>query len=179
MNPPFKINDTELFINIRQVVQRVETDLKELNNTGVLFVPEIYLAFEIGKSMYKNRLTIFGVDDIKWKREENLGNGGPSDIIFEYQKETFVFELKIMSNQGSYERDIWKLQKLKNSDERSYQTYFIGLIDMWENSINDARYNYLEQTTSIQKVDGFHFNVNYPSKIKSLVCFLGVYEVLR
>jgi hypothetical protein len=114
-----------LFEVIKETIIDIDKDLKSINGTGVFFAPELYVAFCIGKEIYKNRNQIFKNDEVKWARETNLGNGGPSDICFKVDDKNVVIELKLRSTTEAYESDIQKLSRLNESDEK----FFCVLVD--------------------------------------------------
>ena len=131
-------NVDNLFSSITNTVKAIDLELKDTNNTGIFFAPELYTAFRIGQDITKNRKHIFGEQDIKWLREQSLENGGISDIVFEASERKIVFEVKIKSTGYSYEADFTKLLKLPSS----YERFFLVLMDSFEDKI-DGRPGYL------------------------------------
>lgn len=169
------INSSKLFEVISSEVRRIDEELREYDK-GVFFVPELHLAFEIGKALYRSREEVFGAAAIEWLREINLGNGGPSDLIFRSGEELVVFEFKIGSTSHAYRKDIEKLQKLSTIDSFKGYTYFVALIDRFPDK-GDSRIDYLES------LNGSHllidsFNVNYKTYKGSIDCILALYEVV-
>jgi hypothetical protein len=66
-----KINQDNLFNSILNTVFKIEHELNDLKPSfGIFLAPELYLAFEVGKEIYKNRNSIFGKEEIKWVREK-------------------------------------------------------------------------------------------------------------
>jgi hypothetical protein len=131
-------NFDKLFNSITNTVKTIDLELKDTNKTGIFFAPELYTAFRIGQDITKNKQHIFGQDDIEWLREQSLGNGGISDIVFEASDRKIVIEVKIKSTGYSYEADFIKLLKLPSS----YERYFLALMDSFEDEI-DGRPGYV------------------------------------
>ncbi len=140
---PIDLNSKLLLQTITKVINHVENELRELNK-GIFFAPELYLAFEVGKALYAERMNVFGKERIEWLRETNLGNGGPSDLIFKIGEEYIVFEFKISSTSYSYEKDIEKLKMLSNLKEFKGHRVFVALIDHFPGK-GDARIEFLEK----------------------------------
>ena len=82
-------------------------------NLGLFHMPELAFAYECGKYIMENAHNIFEPDDIPvWKRELNLGNGGPSDLIFEFKDGyKIVVEFKMRDTIDAYLNDVSKLSK--------------------------------------------------------------------
>ncbi len=177
MNSKLRIDETKLFDSIKSVVLKVEADLYGINETGIFFAPELYLAFEIGKALLKEKEAIFGTNDLEWIRERNLGNGGPSDLIFQSKdrKDFVVFEFKIASTFHEYERDIIKLQKLLSNDEITYHKFFVALIDHFPNKY-DGRIDYLEKS-GLLCLGNKDFEVKHSGYAGNVNCNLVLYEV--
>jgi hypothetical protein len=175
MNSKLKIDNTKLFDSIKSVVLQIETELYEINKSGIFFAPELYLAFEIGKALFREREAIFGTIDLEWIRERNLGNGGPSDLIFECGNEKIVFEFKIASTYNDYERDVIKLQKLLSNDKITYHKFFVALIDHFPNKY-DGRIDYLEKS-GLRCLGNKDIEVKYSGYRGNVNCNLVFYEV--
>lgn len=170
-----KTNQEKLFTCILDTVLRIENDLKSVNSTGIFFAPELYLAFEVGKELYKKRIHIFGDNDIEWVRELNLGNGGPSDLILQSENDTYVFEFKIADKWNSYERDIAKLKALKNSGNKSFYKFFVALVDHFPGK-KDGRLDFLENS-GLTCLGSNSFPTKFSSYKSDINCFLGLYQI--
>lgn len=132
--------DSELYKTIELTIKEIETNLKDSNGTGIYFSPELYVAFCLGKDIAKNRQLIFGNTNIEWQREIDLGNGGPTDIIFKSNEHYTVIELKLRGTYESYKADIEKLKRLKIQSDK----YFCVLLDSFTKE-NDNRLLKLEE----------------------------------
>lgn len=163
-----------LFNSIKETVVNIDKELKEINETGIFFAPELYISFCIGKEIMQNRLTIFNSTNVKWERESNLGNGGPSDIIFKIDHNcTIVIELKIRDKINSYKRDI---EKLKRCEYHGYK-FFCVLADSFKPT-KDNRLIELENfyQRSILKIDHHAFSTWSIYK-KQTFCCLNLYLI--
>lgn len=170
-----KTNQEKLFYSILETTLKIENDLKSINFTGIFFAPELYLAFEVGKDLYKKRIHIFGDNNIKWVRERNLGNGGPSDLILESEKNIYVFEFKIADTWNSYEKDIIKLKDLKYYQDKTIHKFFVALVDHFPGK-GDGRISFLENS-GLACHGSNSFPTNFSSYKNDVNCFLGVYHV--
>lgn len=177
MNSNISIDPTKLFDTIKSVVLQIEAELYEINESGIFFAPELYLAFEIGKSLFKDQTAIFGTKDLKWIRERNLGNGGPSDLIFQSKdgKDVVVFEFKISSTSHGYQRDVIKLQALPKADTINYHKFFVALIDQFPGKF-DGRRDYLKNSSQ-QCLGEEAFEVHYSAYSGKVNCVLALYQV--
>lgn len=101
--------------DIAQVFSRVayEEDqwLLEHCNEGIFFMPELALAYASGKAVIEKKTEIFGQTKVRWIREQNVGAGGPSDLIFDLGDNDvkIVVEFKMRSGVDGYLADIRKL----------------------------------------------------------------------
>jgi len=164
-----------LFQTIKNTVLTIDTELNKTNETGIFFAPELYTAFCIGRDIYNDRLNIFGPQDIKWLREINLGNGGPSDISFKTGDTHVIVELKLRDTGLAYQADIEKLKRLPATDEK----FFCVLVDTIENKY-DGRLDNLQTKFGNEIINiGHHsfptWNNWYSSKVH---CHLNLYKLL-
>lgn len=164
-----------LFQTIKNTVLTIDTELNKTNETGIFFAPELYTAFCIGQDIYNDRLNIFRTQDIKWLREINLGNGGPSDIHFKTGDNHVIVELKLRDTGYAYQADIEKLKRLPATDEK----FFCALVDTIENKY-DGRLDNLKSQYENELINvGHHsfptWNNRYSSKVH---CHLNLYKVL-
>lgn len=53
------MDSKNLFDVIKNSILNIDTELKTVNNKGVFFAPELYIAFSIGRDIYTSRLNIF------------------------------------------------------------------------------------------------------------------------
>ena len=167
--------DTILFETVKSTINEIESNLKESNDTGIYFTPELYVAFCIGKDIAKHRVSIFGTNDIEWQREIDLGNGGPSDIIFRNKEQLTVIELKLRGTYDSYKADIEKLKRLKISSDK----YFCVLLDSFTAN-NDERLLKLEQEfkEQLNKIGHYSFPTWNNWYQRQIYCNLNLYQLV-
>lgn len=149
-----KLNTEELFKTIVMTIEGIEADLKKANATGIYFSPELYVAFCIGKEISRNSQSIFGTNNATWLREVDLGNGGPSDIVFKTNDHLTVLELKLRGTFDAYKADLEKLKRLKMPCDR---IFCVG-VDCFS-ATNDDRITRIEQeyAAEIHKIGHFSF----------------------
>ncbi len=161
MNLKNMINRSYLYDTICRTTERLDKELKELINKGIFFMPELSVAFELGKSIFKNRFHIFGTNDIEWIRELKQGDG-ISDIVFiKDENPILTIELKLVDTMYNYERDIAKLDRL----EKGSIKMFLALIDVFEKNI-------------IENDDPRIIFLNNESKFKNKINQLGFWQYL-
>jgi len=92
----------------------------------------------------KNKREIFGDIIPEWQREEDLGNGGPTDLVFEYEnKERIAIEFKLRDTHDAYIKDLDKLDKL---DSRNIAKIFCALTDTFTSNLpHDERIQVVEK----------------------------------
>lgn len=166
--------ETELFETVKSTINEIENNLHESNKTGVFFSPELYVAFCIGKDIAKRRELIFGTTNIEWQREIDLGNGGPSDIIFKNNENYTVIELKLRGTYDSYKADIEKLKRLKIPSKK----YFCVLLDSFTKN-NDVRLLKLEQEYKdrLTKIGHYSFPTWNNWYQRQIYCNLNLYRI--
>lgn len=163
-----------LFKIIQTTIEQIDEDLKISNGTGIYFSPELYVAFCLGREISKNRKEIFRQDKVEWLREIDLGNGGPSDIVFKSEEHLTVFELKLRGTYDSYKADIEKLKRLKDGIRK----YFCVLLDSFTQQ-NDDRLIKIEKEylTAIKNVGHFAFPTWNNWYQRQIYCNLNLYEI--
>ncbi len=164
-----------LFRLIQNTIEKIDKELKDSNGTGVYFSPELYVAFCIGREISKNRNEIFQQDEIEWIREIDLGNGGPSDIVFKCEELLIVIELKLRGTYNSYKADIEKLRRLKGK----YRKYFCVLLDSFTEQ-NDGRLIKIENeyANGIERVGHYAFPTWNNWYQRQVYCNLNLYEII-
>ena len=168
------MNTLNLFNSIKNTVLKIEKELKQTNNTGIYFAPELYITFCIGKDIKQNQQSVFNTTNVEWSREINLGNGGPTDLIFKIGSKYTVIELKIRDNIHSYKRDIEKLKRLNLNAEK----FFCVLLDSFTPT-NDGRLNELEKEypNTILRVGHHPFQTLDDRYRKQIFCNLNLYLI--
>ena len=104
-----------------------------------------------------------------------MGNGGPSDLIFEISDETVVIEFKIASTWNAYENDILKLQRLKTDDIMNCHKYFVTLIDQFTGK-QDGRIDFLENL-GLSCLGKERIPVQYSAYKGEVTCVICLYQI--
>jgi len=177
-----EINEQILFEIISENVQKLNCELEIVNETGIFFAPELFIAFLLGKEITKNQELIFNNNNIIWDREIDLGNGGPSDIVL-YQlinnerKLGAVFEFKLRDTIDAYKADIEKLLRLERP---GLNKYFCVLLDSFTES-NDDRLVKLEKEykENLKRIGQTSFCTKQNWYKSQVYCVLNLYEVLN
>ncbi len=175
-----RINENELFESIYDFAADLDKELEDINRKGIFFAPELYVAFGMGKQIMKKKESIFTDAQIEWGREEDLKNGGPTDIIFRNIKNTdkellAVVELKLRDNYSAYKADIEKLLRL---NDNSCKKYFCVLLDSFTTE-NDKRLIDLESEYQgkITRICNKSFKTNQDWYKKQVYCVLNLYRI--
>ena len=120
---------------IFEVAKQENSTLSSLVKEGIFYMPELAFVYDCGKAIMTNSKTIFGDNTPTWKREEDLGNGGPTDLIFKFKDgKRIVIEFKLRSTSYAYISDIEKLSNLKDNNTLKI---FCALIDVFKNKLPD------------------------------------------
>ena len=170
------MNSQTLFESIKKTVLEIEAELRNDYGFGIYFAPELYVAFCIGKKIFKQQQEIFGTDKIKWLRETCIGSGGPSDIIFKSDDVDTVIELKLRSDIYHYKADIEKLKMLPLYGNK----FFCVLLDSFSEE-NDGRLKRLEEEYAhqIHSVGHFAFLTWNDWYSEQIFCNLNLYEIKK
>jgi len=170
---------------IKKIVEVAKKENKELmqiadNNLnselGIFHMPELAFAYECGKQIMQNSNNIFGENIPKWCREVDLGNGGPSDLVFQFNDESkIVIEFKMRDTGDAYISDVDKLSKLQ---DRKIVKLFCAVIDtMKKDLLFDGR---VKKINSDPRTETFYldsFNTNqtwYKSEVHALI---GIWKI--
>jgi len=120
---------------IERVAREEDSVLKDIANQGIFYMPELAFAYSCGKAIMIEREYVFGDLSPVWKREEDLGNGGPTDLLFELPSgKCIAIEFKLRAREDSYVRDIEKLLRL---DSEKYVIAFCALVDTFSSKVPD------------------------------------------
>ena len=109
-----------------------------------------------------SRLEIFGTKNVQWLREINLGNGGPSDLVFEFDNKKIVIEFKASHNltSAACHQDIKKLSILEGD---SVIRIFCALFDTFTKNLPDDGRQ--KNVTEIKNINvKCIFNKDFPTK---------------
>lgn len=153
-------------------------ELSVIANQGIFHMPELAFAYQCGKAILKEAHTIFDGLSVTWIREANLGNGGPTDLVFELENgDTLAIEFKLRGTATAYKKDIIKLCKITQPNTSKI---FCALIDVFDSKLpDDGRQSYIEsmlgyRVTSLLK-RSFKTKQNWYQSETS--CVVGVWSV--
>jgi len=167
---------------IVEVAQNENQELMKIANNdlnselGIFHMPELAFAYQCGKQIMKNSNNIFEENIPQWCREFDLGNGGPSDLVFNFANGyKIVIEFKMRDTADAYLSDLTKLSKLQ--DEKIIKL-FCAVIDVFPKNLeNDGRVKKINTDSRTKELIVKLFNTNqtwYKSEIQALV---GIWKV--
>ncbi len=155
-SPPMLIRNKQV-VNISNKISNVilkvakseDSTLSSLVKEGIFHMPELAFSYECGKAIMSESQSIFGSNIPKWVREKDLGNGGPTDLLFEFKDgKRIAIEFKLRDTCHAYIKDIEKLFNLK--DKKTLRL-FCALIDVFENKLpDDGRQSAIERLDKYQ-----------------------------
>lgn len=160
-------------------VAKLENSFLEPLDQGIFFVPELAFAYLCGRSIINNKEIIFGSIDVNWKREENIGSGGPTDIILELSNgKCIAIEFKLRDKASAYIKDLAKLSRLPSEN---YVRLFCVLIDTFTESLPcDGRLSQIESFAGA-KIEPIFKPEPFPTKqnwyVKDVSCVMGLWEI--
>jgi hypothetical protein len=120
---------------VEGVAREEDRILHAIADQGIFHMPEVAFAYACGKAIMTSREYVFGDISPIWKREAALGNGGPTDLVFELPgRKSVAVEFKVRDTSNAYIADLEKLLRL---DQTKYQTLFCALVDTFSLSAAD------------------------------------------
>lgn len=158
----------------QELMQIANNDLN--SELGIFHMPELAFAYECGKQIMKKPNNIFEENIPQWCREFDLGNGGPSDLVFNFANGyKIVIEFKMRDTADAYLSDLTKLSKLQ--DEKTVKL-FCAVIDTMKKDLPfDGRVTKIndDKRTKNLYLDSFKTNQTwYKSEVHALV---GIWKV--
>lgn len=152
--------------------------LKEIASEGIFHMPELAFSYQCGKEIMREAKSIFGNLKVDWIREEDLGNGGPTDLVFKIENgEVLAIEFKLRDTAKAYEKDIIKLCKIK--DPKTTKV-FCALVDVFNTKLpDDGRQKYIEslpdyQVKSLGKKSFDTIQKTYKGQVSCVACVWSV-----
>jgi hypothetical protein len=179
----------EILTKILQVIENVARDEEaKLSSAGsaegIFNMPELAFVYDCGKAIMLNRRDIFGEVDVKWEREVDLKNGGPTDLVFRLQKENrlIAIEFKLRDTKDAYLRDVSKLLALSadNVNGMEITRVFCALVDTFSHKCSsDTRITSLDNDPRVRRInqDRLSFKTSqsrYSSDVSCVVCLWEV-----
>ena len=171
---------TRIAETIHHVAMREDVELSELVNEGIFFVPELAFAYAVGKKIMEDRERVFSGAPVKWRREIDLGNGGPTDLVFQYKDgKRIAFEFKISGKPSAYLGDI---RKLSNLPAENTARIFCALVVAFEKDRReDLRIQAVQRFQDEQihpLLDPFPFFSTKQRRYQSpIACVVGIWSV--
>ena len=172
----------EIANKIVEVAEEENKQLMELpgsskQNLGIFHMPELAFAYECGKQIMKNAKNIFHNDNIpSWQREISLGNGGPSDLVFEFQDGyKIVIEFKMRDTIDAYLGDLSKLSKLEDSRTSKL---FCAIVDVFQKDLdNDGRVSRINNDPRTEKLKIKSFYTKQTWYKSDVYALTGIWKV--
>ncbi|RLA84606.1 MAG: hypothetical protein DRG78_00880 [Epsilonproteobacteria bacterium] len=158
----------------KQLLQIANNDLN--TELGIFHMPELAFAYECGKQIMQNPNDIFGENIPQWSRELDLGNGGPSDLVFVFNNGyKIVIEFKMRDTADAYINDLDKLSELIDT---KIIKLFCAVIDVFPKDLeNDGRVKKINDDKRTANLELVSFKTNqtwYKSEVHALV---GIWKV--
>ncbi|KFZ37103.1 hypothetical protein HR45_12785 [Shewanella mangrovi] len=146
---------------IYETAEQEDKELLEIANEGIFHMPELAFVYQCGKSIKKDANRIFGHDDVKWIRELDLKNGGPTDLVFENRDdETLAIEFKMRATDTAYQNDIMKLCRIERPNTKKL---FCALIDEFD----EPKQKDLRQER-VELIEGVKVTLIFRNKFKTI-----------
>ncbi len=145
---------------------------------GLFHMPELAFAYECGKHIMLNAKEIFGDNVPKWEREINLGNGGPTDLVFIFgDGQKIAIEFKMRDTIDSYKSDI---TKLSNIQDNNVIKLFCAVVDVFTKDLGkDGRVQGFEDDPNIKNLCLENFVTHqtwYKTEVSAVV---GVWQLIK
>lgn len=165
--------------SIINVAVKEDVVLSDIAGEGIFHMPELAFVYECGKKIMENSQRIFGSNTVKWIREKDLDNGGPTDLLFELKNGYRVaLEFKLRGTGPAYVRDIKKLSEL--NDKKTLRL-FCALIDVSEKDLpEDGRGHAIENmpdTYDVSMVARKIFSTKQNRYVQSVFCVAAVWSI--
>ncbi len=162
------------------VAEKENALLSNLANDGIFFMPELAFAYECGKAIMSRSKDIFGTQSPKWIREIDIGNGGPTDLLFELpNEERIAIEFKIRDTSTSYKSDVNKLARITDSKTTKL---FCALIDVFDtDKPDDGRQWEVEENSGVSVIS--ILKKDFPTKqtrySSPVTCYACIWQVTQ
>jgi len=167
---------------ISQVIVNVaiqeNSTLSSLVKEGIFYMPELAFAYDCGKAIMAKSKSIFGDNTPTWLREVGLENGGPTDLVFEFNDgKKIAIEFKLRDTSHAYIRDIKKLSELKDNNTLRI---FCALIDVFTDKLpDDGRQKAIEDLKEYKVIE--ILKETFPTKsygyVSPMSCVVALWTV--
>ena len=171
---------------IEYVAHEEEKELRSIGKDGGIFdMPELAFAYVCGKWIMKNCQDVFGHDDVVWQREIDLGNGGPTDLVFRLQQmnRLIAVEFKMRDKIDNYRRDVDKLLAINpdKAKNMAITRVFCALVDTFSHKgPNDERILALDSDPRLRSIkkERLIFDTKQKWYSSNIACVLCIWEVV-
>jgi len=131
----------EIFVN---VAREEDALLSTLCNKGIFYMPEIAYAYACGKAVIQ-RCRALDYQEIIWRRELQVSEAGPTDLVLEFPGRRVLVEFKMVGTMAKYLADF---RKLANSAGPNDEAIFCVLLDEFTHKLPDQRIQIIEAESS-------------------------------
>lgn len=181
-------------MNLKRLAEKIaevaksENDVLKLMDLGVFHMPELAFVYECGKQIMLASDEVFGNEKPRWIREFDLGNGGPSDLVFKFENgHMLVIEFKIRATGSSYTRDMDKLSSLDGDITRVFcalvdsftKDFMSDKIDGRIKAVDNYRLDGFEITSLLSGYDGFGFSTKQEWYDSDVTCVPCVWQIVQ
>lgn len=167
------MNEEAFFLRVKDTVLAVDRELFWTCGKGVLFAPELFLAFTIGKDIAHTSQAIFG-GPIEWLRETSYLKAGPTDCVFELAEHKVFLEFKLKSRDEDYFGDIEKLARINPEHIRLFCVLANSFQEESDNRLANLESRYRGRIAQL----GLHVFHTWDSYKRKVFCHLALYRVL-
>ncbi|WP_298441860.1 hypothetical protein [uncultured Ferrimonas sp.] len=163
---------------IYDLAKQEERDLAPLAPEGIFYMPELAFAYQCGKAVMRDPAAIFGTDKVTWHRERDLGNGGPTDLLFELDDgRQLAIEFKLRSTSRAYQADVNKLAQI---DDGNCTKLFCALVDVFSKDLpDDGRQRHIEamSTPQVTVVFKHEFATRQQRYASAVSCVVALWQI--
>lgn len=177
------INENVLLAIRQEIISFAESEdeiLRRHFKKGIFFMPELAFVYGVGKTIALNSKKVFPGQEVEWKREIKVGEGGPCDLVLDVLNVgRIMIEFKMSDRAESYIDDV---KKLKNRSEVRATRLFCALSDVFTKKLPaDPRIQLmeLEYSSTIRRIGELHQFPTLGDKYTGPIhCVIGLWLVL-
>ncbi len=143
---------------------------------GIFQMPELAFAYECGKQIMQNANEIFEENIPEWCRELDLGNGGPTDLVFILDDgQKIAIEFKMRNTGDAY---IGDLNKLSNINDGEVIKLFCAIVDTMEKDLPyDGRVSKINEDKRTEKLYINSLKTNQTWYKSDVYALIGIWKV--
>ena len=145
---------------------------------GIFQMPELAFAYECGKQIMQNANEIFEENIPKWSRELDLGNGGPTDLVFIFDDgRKIAIEFKMRNTGDAYIEDLNKLSGISDS---KVIKIFCAIVDIMEKDLPyDGRVSKIDNDIRTEKLYINSIKTNQSWYKTDVYALIGIWKVIE